>query len=102
TLQEVPRWVRTHAAVHRGKDTLEMPPTCHWHRRTRQLAGDVRSAARGRTPEDQIADTADHQSAQGVRTRPERYKCDPPRDVLRLALVGALHHNSAMVAKLAE
>src|SRR5438093_4223830 len=58
-----------------------MPPTCHWHRRTRQLTGDVRSAARGRTPEDQIADTADHRSAQGVRTRLERYECDPAREI---------------------
>src|SRR5215831_10242263 len=51
-LQAIQRRFRPRSAFHRGKDSLEMPPPCHWHRRLRPIAGDERGEARGRAPQD--------------------------------------------------
>src|SRR5438094_6871851 len=60
-----------------------MPPTCDRQWCIRQITGDARSPARGRTPEDQIAGAADHRSHRAVKPKPERHECDPSRHLLR-------------------
>src|SRR6266566_4647023 len=60
-----------------------MPPTCDRQWCIRQITRDARSAARGRTPEDQIAGAADHRSDRAVKRKPERHECDPSRHLLR-------------------
>src|SRR5947209_13762270 len=42
----------------------------------RQITRDARSAARGRTPKDQIAGASDHRSDRGVKPKPERHERD--------------------------
>ena len=49
--QKIPRGVRPHAAVRRGKDTLEMQTTRCRHGRVRRASSDGRNQTGGPTPQ---------------------------------------------------
>src|SRR5438876_3605673 len=65
TLQEIPRGVRSYAAVRRGKDTLEMSAPRGRNRRARRASSDGRSQTGGPTAQSRIAGLDACRSHQG-------------------------------------
>src|SRR6266852_4921070 len=59
-----------------------MPPTRYRQRCIWPIAGDARSAARGRAPEDQVVRSTYCRGHQAFGTRPEGHQCHPPCDML--------------------
>src|SRR5207253_2289646 len=86
TLQEIPRGVRSYAAVRRGKDTLEMSAPRGRNRRARRASSDGRSQTGGPTAQSRIAGLADCRSHQGSAARRQRHERGAPRGVLGLTI----------------
>src|SRR5437667_8169582 len=86
TFQEIPRAVRPHAAVCRGKDTLEMSAPRGRNRRARRASSDGRSQTGGPTAQSRIAGLADCRSHQGSAARRQRHERGAPRGVLGLTI----------------